>query len=128
MSSDDSIDASSAWEIVESIRTVPDHDDAAVHAAVTNGDLVVPRLCAILTQHSNDAALMLAALQALERVLHAGAVLAEPAGGEYGSNPFADEMEQVDGLDTIEQLQHHQDEGVYQAAVRLLEAHFCADE
>jgi hypothetical protein len=127
MSSDDSIDASSAWEIAESIRSAPD-DDAAVHAAVTNGDLVVPRLCAILTQHSNDAALMLATLQALELVLHAGAVFAQSAGGEYGSNPFADEVEQVGGLDTLEELQHHRDAGVYEAAVRLLEAHFCADE
>jgi len=127
MSSDDSIDASSAWEIVESIRSIPD-DDAAVHAAVTNGHLVVPHLCAILTQHSNDAALMLGALQALDRVLHAGAVFAQSAGDENGSNPFADEVEQVGGIDTLEQLQCHRDEGVYEVALRLLDAHFCTDE
>jgi hypothetical protein len=48
--------------------------------------------------------------------------------GNNGSNPFAQLVEDADGLDKIEALQEHQNEDLYEKAVSILETYFECEE
>ena len=72
-----------------------------------------------------EAATVETALDALYNVLWWGETLGE--GGSGGSeqrveNPYLRVLEAQGGLDAVEKLQEHRDDGVYEAAVRLVDA------
>lgn len=48
--------------------------------------------------------------------------------GSNNVNPFAQLVEDADGLDKIEQLQEHQNEDLYEKAVSILETYFECEE
>jgi len=64
------------------------------------------------------------ALEGLENVLKVGDLDAKAT----GRNPFADAIEEAEGLDKIEQLQVHQNIDIYEKAVKILETYFAAQE
>ena len=48
--------------------------------------------------------------------------------GSSGMNPFAQMVEDAEGLDKIEALQDHPNEDLYEKAVHILETYFDIDE
>jgi importin subunit alpha-1 len=88
---------------------------------VSNG--CIKPLCELLVSY--DPKVTLVALEGLENILKAGEVLAELRNTE---NPFLDVVEQHEGIDNMEKLQHHDNESVYQRAVSILETYFNAEE
>ncbi len=67
-----------------------------------------------------DARLIQVALEALDNIL--------AAGKRECSNEYADLIEEAEGLAKIEQLQEHQDTGIYEKAVRIMENYFCGED
>jgi hypothetical protein len=70
---------------------------------------------------SPDARIITVCLEALDNIL------GSPRDEEAGTR-LKDMFEGAGGLDAVEQLQTHQDEGIYQRAVGLLTKHFDAEE
>jgi hypothetical protein len=82
-----------------------------------------------------EARMMLVVLETLENMLRVGkkdaAEEAAPGDGGRGGggvNAVADALEECGALDKLEELQHHEDQEVYEGAVRLLETYFNAEE
>lgn len=84
----------------------------------------VQPLCNLLTVH--DTRIVSVALEGLENILRVGERDKEDKNSEL--NEFARLVEAAGGLDKIEALQTHNNEEVYEKAVRLLEVFFAADE
>lgn len=80
-------------------------------------------LCDLLTV--SDARIITVALEGLENILKVGEKDAKASGG---LNQFATLIEEVDGLDKIEQLQTHQNNDIYEKAVKILEVYFGGEE
>lgn len=80
-------------------------------------------LCDLLTV--SDARIITVALEGLENILKVGEKDAKASGG---LNQFATIIEEVDGLDKIEQLQTHQNNDIYEKAVKILEVYFGGEE
>ena len=70
---------------------------------------------------------MTVALEGLENILKVGEQMRKMP-GSTGSNPFAQLVEDSEGLDKIEALQEHQNEDLYEKAVAILEAYFECEE
>jgi hypothetical protein len=66
-----------------------------------------------------DVRIVKIALEAVEKTLCAGHEL---------SVDMTDSFETLGGLDTMEELQNHQDNDIYEKAVRILEVYFNAEE
>lgn len=81
----------------------------------------VPPLCELL--EVNDAKIVTVALEGLENILKIGDDLKDQNGGE---NPHALVVEQANGLDKIDNLQQHEDNNIYERAVKILEKYFGA--
>jgi len=80
-------------------------------------------LCDLLTV--SDARIITVALEGLENILKTGEKDAKASGG---INQFATLIEEADGLDKIETLQNHQNNDIYEKAVKILELYFGGEE
>ena len=80
-------------------------------------------LCDLLA--CSDPRIIIVALEALENILKIGEMDSKGTGG---SNTFADFVEEAEGIDKIEQLQTHQNNEIYEKAVKILELYFAAAE
>lgn len=69
----------------------------------------------------NDVKIIQVVLDALSNILKAGE---QPD----GSNPCADYLEEASGLDVIEELQNHDNEGVYKKCLAIIETYFSEGE
>lgn len=80
-------------------------------------------LCDLLT--CPDTRIITVALEGLENLLRVGEKEAKS-----GSmiNPYAQLIEECDGLSKIEELQNHQNNDIYEKAVKILEVYFAAEE
>uniref|UniRef100_A0A383WFD2 Importin subunit alpha n=2 Tax=Tetradesmus obliquus TaxID=3088 RepID=A0A383WFD2_TETOB len=74
-----------------------------------------------------DVRIVTVALEGLENILKVGEQLKRMPGGG-GNNPFAQMVEDADGLDKIEALQEHANEDLYEKAVSMLETYFECEE
>jgi len=80
-------------------------------------------LCDLLT--CSDARIITVALEGLENILKVGEKDAKASGG---ANQYATLIEENEGLDKIEQLQNHQNNDIYEKAVKILEVYFGGEE
>eukprot|EP01118_Nematostelium_gracile_P018945 TRINITY_DN858_c0_g1_i1.p1 TRINITY_DN858_c0_g1~~TRINITY_DN858_c0_g1_i1.p1 ORF type:complete len:519 (-),score=189.94 TRINITY_DN858_c0_g1_i1:255-1811(-) len=80
-------------------------------------------LCDLLT--CSDARIITVALEGLENILKVGEKEAKTTGEQ---NPYAILVEEAEGLDKIEQLQNHQNNDIYEKAVKILELYFGGEE
>jgi len=80
-------------------------------------------LCDLLT--CSDARIITVALEGLENILKVGEKDAKQTGG---INQYATLIEEAEGLDKIEQLQNHQNNDIYEKAVKILEVYFGGEE
>lgn len=82
-------------------------------------------LCDLLTVA--DVRIITVALEGLENILKIGQQERSIPGG-VGVNPYAQMIEDADGLDKIEHLQDHPNEDLYEKAVHILETYFDVDD
>ena len=94
--------------------------DSEVEYIVSQG--VIPALVDVLSLQ--DVAILEQALSALHRVLKAAAA-AVPVGSP---NACAEWIEECGGVDTIEQLQQHENDAVYELALGIVEEFFSEEE
>lgn len=94
-----------------------------IHALVQTG--CIKPLCDLLAVQ--DVRIVTVALEGLENILKVGEAAAKAPGGG-GQNPYAQLVEDAEGLDKIEALQEHQNEELYEKAVAVLEAYFECEE
>lgn len=80
-------------------------------------------LCALL--ELDESKLLLVALEGIENILNLGKKDAAKHGGD---NKFADLLEECGGLDQLEALQRHENENVYDKALKILQTFFESDE
>jgi len=80
-------------------------------------------LCDLLT--CSDVRIITVALEGLENILKVGEKDSKAANGV---NQYANVIEEAEGLDKIEQLQNHQNNDIYEKAVKILETYFAAEE
>ena len=82
----------------------------------------VPPLCDLL--ENSDAKIVTVALEGLENILKVGATMAESS--PTGENPHALTVERAEGLEKIDNLQNHENNDIYERAVKILEKYFGA--
>ncbi|KAK9829264.1 hypothetical protein WJX72_004853 [[Myrmecia] bisecta] len=82
-------------------------------------------LCDLLT--CSDDRIVTVALEGLENILKVGEVEKELS-GPNGVNPYAQLVDEADGLDKIEELQNHTNEDIYDKAVTILETYFDVED
>jgi hypothetical protein len=80
-------------------------------------------LCDLLS--ASDARVITVALEGLENILKIGDKEAHETGG---LNRYATLVEEAEGLDKIEMLQRHNNQDIYEKAVKILENYFAAEE
>jgi len=80
----------------------------------------VPPLCELL--EVQDAKIVTVALEGLENILKTGEDLKD----QNGENPHAMTVEQANGLEKIDNLQQHENNNIYERAVKILEKYFGA--
>eukprot|EP01091_Cochliopodium_minus_P009610 TRINITY_DN239_c0_g1_i1.p1 TRINITY_DN239_c0_g1~~TRINITY_DN239_c0_g1_i1.p1 ORF type:complete len:525 (-),score=183.13 TRINITY_DN239_c0_g1_i1:117-1691(-) len=80
-------------------------------------------LCDLLT--CNDPRIIIVSLEALENILKIGELDSK---SNSGHNIFSDYIEEADGIEKIEQLQTHQNNEIYEKAVKILEQYFSAEQ
>jgi len=81
-------------------------------------------LCDLLT--CGDNRIVTVALEGLENILRIGEE--DKRAGIMDQNPFVQEIDQVGGLDLIEQLQNHPNNDIYDKCVKLLETYIGLEE
>lgn len=89
------------------------------------GSSCIKPLCDLLAV--NDTRIITVALEGLENILKVGQQMRNMPGSN-GLNPFAQLVEDGEGLDKVEQLQDHPNEDLYEKAVHILETYFDVDE
>jgi importin subunit alpha-1 len=82
-------------------------------------------LCDLLAV--SDPRVVTVALEGLENILRVGEQL-KKLPGSNNQNPYAQAVEDAEGLDKIEMLQEHQNEDLYEKAVQILEQFFDVEE
>jgi hypothetical protein len=82
-------------------------------------------LCDLLS--CSDARIVTVALEGLENILKVGEAEKE-LGGANATNPFAQLVDEAEGLDKIEDLQNHTNEDIYEKAVAILESYFDVED
>jgi len=85
---------------------------------------VLPPLCDLFTVQ--DVKIIMVALEAVENILKVGKQYAVRHWG--GSNKFAEALEECGGLDKLEAIQTHENEEVYNKALKILQNYFENDE
>jgi hypothetical protein len=86
-----------------------------VLALVEHG--VIKPLCALLA--TAEAKIVTVALDALEAILKVG---------HFGGVPAANLVDEADGVEKLENLQHHENARVYEKAVGIIETYFGAED
>lgn len=81
-------------------------------------------LCDLLT--CSDTRIITVALEGLENILRVGEKDAKSS--PNGVNQYASFVEEADGLTKLEDLQNHQNNDIYEKAVKILEVYFAAEE
>jgi len=84
---------------------------------------VIPPLCALFT--TADPKIVMVALEGIENILRVGKTDASRHGG---NNKYAENVEECLGLDHLENLQSHENEEIYEKAVKILKTYFESDE
>jgi len=84
---------------------------------------VIPPLCALFT--CVDPKIVLVAMEGIDNILRVGK---KDAPKFNGTNRFADFVEECNGLDNLEALQRHDNEEIYDRAVKILREYFESDE
>jgi hypothetical protein len=85
---------------------------------------VIPPLCNLFD--CIDPKIVMVAMEAVENILRVGR---SDANKESGNNKFAEAVEESGGLDKLEALQRHDNEEIYEKALKILKAYFeSADE
>jgi len=79
-------------------------------------------LCDLLS--CTDARITTVALEGLENILKIGE---KEAMATSGFNQYATYIEEAEGLDKVELLQNHQNNDIYEKAVKILETYFAAE-
>jgi len=74
-----------------------------------------------------DARIVTVALEGLENILKVGACDAQEA-GPGAVNPYAGFVDEAEGLEKIEALQHHPNNDIYEKAVKIMESYFGLEE
>ena len=82
----------------------------------------IPPLCELL--EDSDAKIVTVALEGLKNILKVGATMAESS--PSGENPHALTVERAQGLEKIDNLQNHENNDIYERAVKMLEKYFGA--
>jgi importin subunit alpha-1 len=80
-------------------------------------------LCDLLT--ASDARIVTVALEGLENILKVGE---KDARDRNGVNVYATHIEQADGVEKIDNLQHHHNQDIYEKAFKILGAYFNGEE
>jgi importin subunit alpha-1 len=75
---------------------------------------------------AQDARIIIVVLDALSNILSVGQSRAEQMGVD--DNPYVTALEEVEGLDRLEELQSHANDQIYEKAIFLLETYFNPDE
>ena len=81
-------------------------------------------LCDLLS--CNDPRIITVALEGLENILKVGVCDKDEGGAAF--NPYAQAIDEADGLEKIEALQTHANEELYGRAVKILETYFGSEE
>jgi hypothetical protein len=84
---------------------------------------VIPALCGLFS--CTDPKIIMVALEGIENILRAGK---REAAKSCVTNPYNDTVEECGGLDGLELLQRHDNEEIYDRAVRVLREHFESEE
>lgn len=87
---------------------------------VTQG--AVPALCKLL--ECSDPKIVMVALEGIENILKVG----KKEEAKSGDNQFADFVEECGGLDSLESLQQHENEDIYEKALKMLKDFFESEE
>jgi hypothetical protein len=83
----------------------------------------ISALCGLFS--CTDPKIIMVALEGIENILRAGK---REATKSCTTNPYNDAVEECGGLDGLEVLQRHDNEEIYDRAVRVLREHFESDE
>jgi len=84
---------------------------------------VIPALCNLFS--CSDAKIIMVALEGVENILKSGK---KEAARSCSINPYIDAIEECGGLDGLENCQRHDNEDIYERAVRMLREHFESEE
>jgi hypothetical protein len=84
---------------------------------------VIPALCGLFS--CTDPKIIMVALEGVENILRAGK---RESSKSSSLNPYNDAVEECGGLDGLETLQRHDNEEIYDRAVRVLREHFESEE
>jgi len=87
---------------------------------VTQG--AIPALCKLF--ECSDAKIVMVAIEGIENILKVG----KKDEAKTGENQFADFVEECGGLDSLENLQQHENEEIYEKSVKLLKDFFESEE
>jgi len=80
-------------------------------------------LCDLLT--CNDPRIIIVAIEAIENILKIGEMDSKSNGGQ---NIYSDFVEEAEGIEKIEQLQTHQNNEIYEKAVKILEQYLSGEQ
>jgi len=111
------IQKEAAWAI--SNATSGGRDDQ-IRRIVSQG--VIPPMCELFI--CPDPKIVMVAMEGIENILRVGKRDAPQYGGV---NKFAEFVEECGGLDKLEELQQHENEGIYHKAVEMLKNYFNAN-
>ena len=114
-----------AWvvaNVMHGFKQAPSHEAAQRTWKLVQMGCIKPMVNML---ESNDPAVQKLMLEALGNLLAAGEELGKHAKGE---NLFVAAFDEAEGIDKLEQLQEHENEDVYDAAVELLEKYFGEDD
>jgi len=84
---------------------------------------VIPALCGLFS--CADPKIIMVALEGVENILQAGK---RESSKSCSLNPYNDAVEECGGLDGLEILQRHDNEEIYDRAIRVLRQHFESEE
>lgn len=84
---------------------------------------VIPALCGLFS--CSDPKIVMVALEGVENVLRSGK---KESAKSCGANPYTDAVEECGGLDSLEGLQRHDNEEIYDRSIRVLREHFESEE
>jgi len=96
-------------------------EDQQIRYLVNQG--VIPPLCDLFT--CPDPKMIMVAMEAIENILRVGK---KDAAACNGPNKYSEHVEECGGLDNLEMLQRHDNEEIYDKAVKILRNYFDSEE
>ena len=106
------------------VNSTSDKSNLTVYRYLVNQGCIKP-LCDLLT--SSDARIITVCLEGLENILKVGEA-EKDLGNTGGVNLYAQYIDEAEGLEKIERLQMHDNNDVYEKAVKLLETYWAEEE